>query len=97
MKYEYIFSNVICRYGLDNVLATDIVPKPDNYKGKYVKLDVTNLEEFSKLAKEHQATTILHFGAILSGVAEKNPTLARLVNGRGNENAFDVALENNAQ
>jgi len=56
------------RFGLDNVLCTDIVPKPSHVTGKYLKLDVTDKKEFDKIVVNNGSNYIIHMAGILSGI-----------------------------
>ena len=56
------------KYGVENVMCTDIAEKPSFVKGKFAKLDVANDKDFKELSFEYKPSIILHLAAILSGI-----------------------------
>ncbi len=87
-------------YGVDNVVASDI-RKPEGNPivegGIFEILDVTNYDDFLKVAKKHNVDTIMHLAALLSAVAEAKPQLAWNINMGGLVNALEVARELNCK
>lgn len=82
------------RYGVDNVIATDINLEPlKNSPGKNLKLDVTDKEGMEKLIVDNGINTVVHLASLLSAVGEKNPQLAMKVNVRGSENVLELAAK----
>jgi len=79
------------RYGIDNVLATDIRDPHDDFKGNYEELDVLEQERVNELVKQYDIDTTYHLAAILSAVGEKKPELAWKVNIEGFCNILAVA------
>jgi threonine 3-dehydrogenase len=85
------------RFGSDNVITTNLI-LPNNHnqpnwstEGPSEYLDVTNYNDFMKIASNHRITHIIHLAALLSATSEKNPPLAFQVNARAVEIAFEVA------
>ena len=92
------------RYGVDNVICTDVVNQPSYVVGKYHSLDVSDHKSFRDIAMTYKPTDILHLAAILSGITisklatgEKNPDLAIKVNIGGVNSAFEIAKELNSK
>jgi nucleoside-diphosphate-sugar epimerase len=82
------------KYGDENIIASDIKPKPDGYNGVYEELDVTNLINCKTVVKKYSITEIYHLASLLSATGEKNPDLAWKVNMEGLKNILDLAKEN---
>lgn len=81
------------RYGMSNVILSDLCDPSVQVEGKYVKLDVTDKEKFSEVVKENKINHILHLAGILSALGEKNLDLAMKVNIDGMQNALNIAKE----
>lgn len=82
--------------GQNNVIATDIrliAGNPVCETGIFEKLDVTNYDEFLRIAKDNNVDTIIHLAALLSATAEKSPKFAWNLNMTGLMNALEVAKE----
>ncbi|HWL26344.1 MAG TPA: L-threonine 3-dehydrogenase [Ureibacillus sp.] len=79
-------------YGEDNVLSTDI-RMPNDSKGLFEVLDVTDAQKMYELAKQFNADTMIHLAALLSATAEKNPLFAWNLNMGGLMNALEVSRE----
>jgi len=79
-------------YGEDNVLSTDI-RMPNDSKGPFEVLDVTDAQKMYELAKQFNADTMIHLAALLSATAEKNPLFAWNLNMGGLMNALEVSRE----
>jgi nucleoside-diphosphate-sugar epimerase len=56
------------KYGVENILCTDVSNKPGFVQGEFTKLDVSNEKEFKGVAFDYKPCTILHLAAILSGM-----------------------------
>lgn len=86
-------------YGVDNVIATNRSRKnnPVVENGIFELLDVTNYDDFLKMAKKYEVDTIIHLAALLSAVAEDKPQLAWDLNMGGLINALEVARELNCK
>lgn len=82
-------------YGVEQVMCTNLSEKdvPVAKEGPFALLDVRDGKRLSELVRQHQADTIIHLAAILSGVGEKNPALAWDVNIHGLYHVLEVARE----
>ncbi|RDY26301.1 L-threonine 3-dehydrogenase [Romboutsia weinsteinii] len=86
-------------YGTDNVMATDVrmIEGSDVVNnGIFKTLDVMDIEAMGKLAKEHNADTIIHLASLLSAVGEQKPQFAWKLNMGGLVNALEVTKETKA-
>jgi nucleoside-diphosphate-sugar epimerase len=82
------------RYGQEAVLATDIKPPSAvTEPGSFLLLDVTDAAAVSEIVREHEADTIFHLAAILSGRGEAAPQAAWAVNMGGLYNVLEVARQ----
>ncbi len=79
------------RFGVENVIQTDLPNEPKNKLGIYERLDVTDGAHYRYLVEKYKINYIVHLSGILSALGEKYPTLAMKVNGEGVINAFDAA------
>ena len=82
-------------YGRNNLILTDISdPLPeDKPLGMFLKLDVTEKENFANFVKEHKITNIIHLASLLSASCEKNLDLAQKINIQGLHNALKIAKD----
>lgn len=83
-------------YGAENVLATDLQPKPltaASEGGPYETLDVLDAGAFSDALRRFRPDTIFHMAGILSAKGEANPKLAWDVNVTGSYVALELARE----
>ena len=83
-------------YGAENVLATDLQPKPltaASEGGPYQTLDVLDAAAFSDALKRFRPDTIFHMAGVLSAKGEANPKLAWDVNVTGSYVALELARE----
>ncbi|KAJ1972993.1 hypothetical protein H4R34_005224 [Dimargaris verticillata] len=84
------------RYGVDNVVLSD-VRKPDptlpiaHPLGPFVYADVTNYPLLERIVVDFQIDWVVHYSALLSAVAEKNPARALHVNIQGFQNVLELA------
>lgn len=60
------------KYGLDNVIATDLRNKAD-FSGRFEVLDVTDLDALTAIVLKNNISQIYHLAAILSANGEKFP------------------------
>lgn len=83
-----------------NCISMDVNPPPAWFfkaadpwtaKFRFVRGDVSNLEEILDLIKRHSIDHIVHMAAILTGAWEENPRLAIKVNTLGMCNVFEAA------
>ncbi|KAJ1661108.1 hypothetical protein IWQ61_000044 [Dispira simplex] len=84
------------RYGVHNVVASDIrKPHKDlplvHPEGPFVYADVLNYPLLERIVVDFQIDWIVHYSALLSAVAEKNPALALQVNVQGFQNVLELA------
>ena len=86
------------RYGEANVVAGGRKTKPGEKllnSGPFEVVDCLNAEAVANVVKKYKVDTIYHLAAILSAVAEANPSLAWNVNINGLYNVLEVAREHN--
>ncbi|MGL4876432.1 MULTISPECIES: L-threonine 3-dehydrogenase [Paraclostridium] len=86
-------------YGVSNVLATDVRSIEESEvvnNGLFETLDVMDVEAMGKLAKKHNADTIIHLASLLSAVGEQKPQFAWKLNMGGLVNALEVSKETSA-
>lgn len=84
------------KHGNDNVVAMGRktkLPAEIEETGPTVYGDVTDLEGYTKIVKEHEIDTVYHMAAILSATGEQNPKLAWKVNMDGLYNVLEVGRE----
>jgi NAD(P)-dependent dehydrogenase (short-subunit alcohol dehydrogenase family) len=81
------------RHGADAVLATDVRPSAGPPSGPFSLLDARDRERLGKLARDHEATWIIHLAALLSASGEANPELAWDLNIGSLRGALEVARE----
>lgn len=80
------------RYGVDNVLATDIrIPDASASVGPFAMADVTIGDSLDAAVARHRADAIFHLAAILSAVGEQRPQKTYEVNIGGLFNVLEVA------
>ncbi|KAF9167919.1 hypothetical protein DFQ26_002373 [Actinomortierella ambigua] len=80
-------------YGRDNVVASDIRKASDDLmtSGPFVYADVMNYNMLERIVVDWRIDWIVHYSALLSAVAEKNPALALSVNMTGFQNVLELA------
>jgi threonine 3-dehydrogenase len=79
------------KYGVQNVIATDLKAPQNKFPCKFTPLDVTNMKKYEKIVSEFKINYIIHLASILSAVGEKNPQKAKAVNNGGTDNTLDLA------
>jgi len=79
------------RYGINNIIASDIRPAQGNSPVAHEILDVMDAVALETLIRRHNIGQIYHLAAALSAVAEKNPHLAWSLNMTGLLNMLEVA------
>lgn len=81
---SYLIPKMISKYGLKNVIATDVGVSIDLQNSMpgiiYNQLDVTDHVKFENIVKDEGVTDIIHLASILSALAERYPDLAKRVN-----------------
>lgn len=81
------------KYGVQNVLATDIKPSKNN-SDPFEILDVMNGEKLREIVEVNHINEIYHLAALLSAIAEQNPQYAWDLNMQGLLNVLNLAKEN---
>jgi len=81
------------KYGINNIIASDIKPRPAMIDGLYEILDVGDLEKLEAVVKNHKVAKIYHLASLLSVIGEQNPNLAWKVNIEGLKNILDTAAK----
>jgi nucleoside-diphosphate-sugar epimerase len=82
------------RYGVDNVIATDLKVLPPGGAAAiapYDHLDCTEPHQLHEAVRRYEVDTIYHLAALLSASAEAAPQLAWSVNMSGLYNVLEVA------
>lgn len=80
------------RYGVANVIATDIRP-PEASEGNFELLDVMDATALRRLVADTGANVIYHLAAFLSASGEQRPLVAWELNMQGLLNVLEVASE----
>ncbi len=81
------------RYGVENVVASDIrMPRKDD-AGPFERLDTTNLSQIRRVVGRWGIDTIYHLASLLSAVAEEKPQVAWDVNMGGLYRVLEAARE----
>lgn len=84
------------RYGIDDVIATDIRPLDDCIlpnECAFENLNINDVNRLAELVDRHHITTIYHLAALLSAVAEARPQDAWNINMNGLYNVLEVARQ----
>lgn len=79
------------KYGVENIIISDIKEPPFFAKCKFEKLDVTEEKRLVEIVEKHKIKQIYHLAAILSANAEKNPWSAWDINIGGLINVLEVS------
>ncbi len=81
------------RYGIENVVASDIrMPRKED-AGPFERLDTTNLSQIRRVVGRSGIDTIYHLASLLSAVAEEKPQVAWDVNMGGLYRVLEAARE----
>jgi len=84
------------RYGAENIIASDIRPKPDGVLdggGPYEAVDVTDIDALTGAIKRHRIDSIFHMAAILSAKGEREWHECWRVNMRGDINVLEAGRQ----
>lgn len=83
------------KYGRDRVILTDILKPSANVKmeGPYRFADVLDYKNLQEIIVNHRITWMFNFSAMLSAVAEQNPSLSLRVNIEGMHNVLELAKQ----
>jgi nucleoside-diphosphate-sugar epimerase len=68
------------KYGVDQVVASDIRMPPRGHDGPFEFVDCTNARQIQDVVQRHRIDTIYHLAALLSAVAEQKPQVAWEIN-----------------
>lgn len=79
------------RFGVDNVVASDIRKPSESIEGPFEELDIMNAESLLSVVDKHQITEVYLLAALLSATAEKNPDFAWRLNMEGLFNVLNLA------
>ena len=81
------------RYGVEQVVASDIRFASDPLEGPFEHCDCTHIREIEHAVRQHRIDTIYHLAALLSAVAEEKPRIAWDVNMGGLYRVLEVARQ----
>lgn len=83
------------RYGVDQVIASDIrmLPPGQAGPGPFELVDCTAPHQLHEVVRRHEVDLVFHLGALLSAVAEEKPQIAWAVNMGGLYNVLEVARQ----
>ncbi len=84
------------QHGDAQVIASDIV-RPPGEAGRFVMLDILNVQRIKEIIADHQVTEIYHLAAILSANGEWNPAKTWNVNLNGLLSLLDIARAQKVQ
>jgi nucleoside-diphosphate-sugar epimerase len=90
-----------CRYGAENVVASDLRMVPHRALGSpgllYEHLDCTQPQPVNDVVRHHEVGTIYHLASLLSAVAEERPHAAWGLNMGGLYNVLEAARQYGCQ
>lgn len=81
------------KFGADSVVALDLKPAPEDYKGAVYSGTVEDKPLLKKIIETEKIDTIYHLVSILSARGEQDPSLTWRVNMGGLLNILDLAVE----
>ena len=87
-----LYENLEAAYGEGNVIATD-VKDPDDFQGRFVKLDCLDSNALFEFVKKEGITQIYNLAALLSATAEKHVDFAWKLTIDGLFNVLKLAKE----
>lgn len=82
------------KYGVDNVLATDINSEVEKL-APFEYLDILNVERLQSLIDKYEITQIYHLAAILSASGERNPAFTWNINLNGLLGVLNLVVNSN--
>jgi len=85
------------RYGIQNIIASDLKQAHSQTKNPFELLDVTNANQLNKLIVKHKITQVYHLAAILSAKGEQNPQIAWRINMDGLLNVLEAGRKFNLE
>lgn len=83
------------KFGIENVLATDIKQPEGSLEGPFEHLDVLNAQSMLATIEKFKATQIYHLAAVLSAKAESIPLKSWDLNMESLLNVLEIAREKN--
>ncbi|HXO20223.1 MAG TPA: L-threonine 3-dehydrogenase [Thermoanaerobaculia bacterium] len=81
------------RYGVEQVIASDIRMPPRGTDGPFEFVDSTNQRHVQEVVRKHDVGLIYHLAALLSAVAEEKPQVAWDINMGGLYRVLEVARQ----
>lgn len=81
------------KYGMSNVVASDLQTPHRSVIGIFEKLDVLDLERVRAIVRKYGITQIYHLAAILSAKGEQNPRQTWDINMNGLWNVLEIARQ----
>ena len=81
------------RFGVNNVVASDIRKPAEIIDGPFEELDIMNGEALGRVVNKHGIKEIYLLAALLSATAEKNPSFAWKLNMEGLFNVLNLAKD----
>jgi threonine 3-dehydrogenase len=81
------------KYGMSNVVASDLQTPHRSVIGIFEKLDVLDLERVRAIVQKYGITQIYHLAAILSAKGEQNPRQTWDINMNGLWNVLEIARQ----
>mmetsp|Transcript_28965 Transcript_28965/g.69249 ORF Transcript_28965/g.69249 Transcript_28965/m.69249 type:complete len:401 (-) Transcript_28965:348-1550(-) len=96
-KYILPVSRLMCRFGRERVVPSDVRTSESASDSTCVYCDVQDKDGLTRLVLENEITTIVHLASVLSAVGERNPQLALRVNTNGIQNVLDIAAAHGLQ
>lgn len=94
--FAYLRDLLRSLFGAQNVILSDIIKPPDHLRkeGPFKYADILDLKNLQNIVINEQINWVIHFGALLSAVGEKNVPLSIRINIEGVHNILELAREN---
>ncbi len=81
------------KYGVEQVISSDLAAKPHNASGIFETLDVLDATRLGEIIRQYDVRCVYHLAAILSATGEQHPQWAWNVNMGGLFNVLEAARE----
>ena len=83
------------KYGIENVIMSDIIKAPDHIlnSGPFIYADILDFKNLQEIVVNHRIDWLIHFSALLSSVGEHNVPLAMRVNIDGLHNVLELSRQ----